>query len=208
MPARIALAAAGGEANKHIAQKVSRDSGTSLCADSLSPCSRPWRLPPSGSPARASSGTGAPSTSPCSSRPPRLPRRAAAPGDGQLHRPQGARGPGLAGRQPPHPHPLHPTSASRLNLAELWPRHHRTPGDPPRRLLIRQGPQRQDPALSTPGTTAPTPSSGPRRRKVPRECKPPSNCRRAPLETPPLFREKVPGVASGSFEPAGGGLYH
>ena len=40
-----------------------------------------------------------------------------------------------------------PTSASWMNLVEVWFAHHRTTGDPPRHLHLRQRARRQDPRL-------------------------------------------------------------
>jgi hypothetical protein len=53
----------------------------------------------------------------------------------------------LAGREPARPGALHPTSASWMNLVPGLVRHHRTPGDPSRRVPLSQRTQRQDPRI-------------------------------------------------------------
>ena len=63
---------------------------------------------------------------------PRLPRPGAAPGDGQLRRPQARRGPRLAGRQPADPGALHPDLRVVAEPGRGLVRDHRTPGHPPR----------------------------------------------------------------------------
>ena len=101
------------------------------------PCSRRWRSPPARSPrackprhrhqeflaflkqvARA------------------YPDRRAAPGDGQLRRPQAPRGQGLAGRQPAGARALHPDPRLLDEPGRGLVLHHRTPSHPPRHLRL------------------------------------------------------------------------
>ena len=87
---------------------------------------------------------------PQTSRPglPRPRRRdRAAPGDGQLRRPQTHRDPRLAGREPAHPGPLHPDLRIVAEPGRGLVRHHRTPSHPPRQLPLRPRPDDQDPSL-------------------------------------------------------------
>lgn len=77
----------------------------------------------------------------------RLPRRRAAPGDGQLRNPQDPRGARLAGGQPSRPRPLHPHQRLLAQHGRDLLLRHRPCGHPPRSLHLRQGPQHQDPRL-------------------------------------------------------------
>ncbi len=89
--------------------------------------------------------------------------RRAAPRDGQLRRAQAQERQGVAGTEPPVRRALHPDPRL-VDEPRRGPfRDRGAPGHPPRRLQISQGPQHQGSApSSTAGTTAPTPSSGPR----------------------------------------------
>ena len=58
----------------------------------------------------------------------------AAPGDGQLRRPQAPEREDLARREPTHPRPLHPDLRVLAEPGRSLVRHHRTPSHPPRHL--------------------------------------------------------------------------
>jgi transposase len=75
------------------------------------------------------------------------PRRRAAPGDGQLRRPQTRRDPHLASGQPQDPGPLHPNLRVMAEPGRGLVRNHRTPSHPPRHLPLRPRPHDQDPSI-------------------------------------------------------------
>ena len=78
---------------------------------------------------------------------PRLPRPRAAPGDGQLRRPQTRGDPRLAHRQPTGAGALHPDLGVVAQPGRGLVRDHRAPGHPPRQLCQRRRPQPPHPHL-------------------------------------------------------------
>ena len=75
------------------------------------------------------------------------PRPAAAPGDGQLRRPQAPECEGLAGGEPAHPGALHPDIGILAESGRGLVRHHRTPSHTPRQLRLRPGANDQNQGL-------------------------------------------------------------
>jgi len=61
-----------------------------------------------------------------------VPRRAAAPGDGQLRRPQAPEREGVAGGESSNPGPLHPNVGIMAEPGRCLVLHHRAPSHPPR----------------------------------------------------------------------------